>query len=199
MLSSDNVTLTVSGSFNHRFSLNNTKVSVGNAQWNTQMMTWIERNSLVVGQIATDYNDIFAGAILGAQTYRADLVLSSNLNSSRNIFNGSVIVSAGVTWLNNQTHEENTIIAQYTEETNQTSTVLIHNNVTNTWTTIDLFQGHVYALATFGNWLYVGGQFSSAQVANQSVSLAIYDLNNNTNIHIQGVTGTIKTRRFYHG
>ncbi|KAI7880797.1 cortical protein marker for cell polarity-domain-containing protein [Mucor mucedo] len=190
LLSSDNTTLTVSGPFNHRLSINNTKMSVGNAQWNTKLLSWTERSSLVVGEVAIDYQNILAGAILGAQTYRADLVLSSSLNSSRHIFNDSVTVSAGVTWLNNQTYEEHTVIAQYTEEMNETSTVLSYSNVTNAWTTIDVFQGRVYSLATFGTWLYVGGQFSSE--ATQSISLAIYDLvSNNTNIRIHGVTGTV--------
>lgn len=166
-------------------------MSVGNAQWDIKSTSWIERSSLIVGEIATEYQNILAGAILGAQTYRADLVLSNSLNSSRHVFNDSVTVSAGVTWSNNLTYEGYTIIAQYTEEKNETSTVLIYSNVTNVWTTIDVFQGRIYSLATFGTWLYVGGQFSSE--ANQSTSLAIYDLvRNNTNIRIHGVTGKLE-------
>jgi hypothetical protein len=197
LLSSDNLTLTVSGFFNHRnLSPNISKVSFGNAQWNIKSRSWVERSSLVVGQITTDNQNILAGAILGAQTYRADLVVSDNLNSSRSIFNNSVLISAGVTWLNNKTGESNTIIAQVTV-LNQTM-VSVCNNVTGLWSTIDLFQGHVYSLATFGNWLYVGGQFSPTKQGNQSASLAIYDLsNNNTNIRIHGVSGQNKKLLHY--
>jgi hypothetical protein len=197
LLSPDNSTLTVSGQFTYRYlSLNNPKLSIGNAQWNLFNNTWIERSSLIVGQIITDDNDgnLIAGNILGAQTYRADLVISSNLNSSRSIFNNSVTISAGVTWINNVTNEPTTIIAGYSNDDdkalNTTLTVVsIYDNKTGQWSTIDYFQGNVYSLATIQNWLYVGGQFTPIQGRNQSASLAIYDLSNNiTNIGVHSVT-----------
>lgn len=197
LLSPDSAKLTVSGQFSYRYlSPNNPKHSIGNAIWYIPNNTWVERSSLVVGQITVDdleTTNLLAGNILGAQTYRADLVISSNLNASRSIFNNSITVSAGVTWINNNTNEANTIIAAYQNENFTSNTtwtlVSIYDNKTDQWRLIDYFQGNVYTLATFQNWLYVGGQFSPIQERNQSASLAIYDLlNNYTNIGVQNVT-----------
>lgn len=148
----------------------------------------------MVGQITTDDQSLFAGSIVGAQTYRADLVVSSNLNSSRFIFNHSTIVTAGITWFNNKTSEVATIIAgHHGGESNVTLTgVAIYYNKTGQLVSIDQFRGYVYSLATFEDKLYVGGQFLPINGRNQSASLAIYDLkNNNSNVAVHGVTGDV--------
>ncbi|GAA5809418.1 hypothetical protein MFLAVUS_002826 [Mucor flavus] len=192
IISPDNTTLTVSGHFNRRHhSANISKVSIGNAQWDIRTQEWTERSSLMVGQITTDDQSLFAGSIVGARTYRADLVVSSNLNSSRFIFDHSTIVTAGITWLNNKTSEVATIIAgHHGDESNVTLTgVAIYYNKTGQLVSIDQFRGYVYSLATFEDKLYVGGQFLPINGRNQSASLAIYDLkNNNSYVAVHGVT-----------
>lgn len=190
LVSSDNSTLTISGPFTRRFELlNQPKISMGNALWSLNNNSWIERSSLIVGQIIFDDDQTYyAGSILGAQTYRTDLVTSSYLPSSRFIFNQSEIITAGVTWINNKTNEPITIIA--TSNNTNSSVVSMYSNGTKSWIDIDSYGGKVLSLATFGNWLYVGGQFTPTQGKNQSASLAIYDLsNNNAIIGVHGVFG----------
>ena len=193
LLSTDNSTLTVSGQFNNRFNTPELfKPSTGNAVWSTINNTWIERSSLIVGQITTDEKGYFAGAIVGAQTYRADLVTSSDLANSRFIFNSSGIITAGVTWINNSTNEASTIVAS--SSASNKSVVSIYNNKANQWTNIDDFQGHINALATFQQWLFVGGQFTPQR--NQSASLSIYDMSkNNSIVGVHSVTGNFLFER----
>ncbi|KAG1082897.1 hypothetical protein G6F42_022406 [Rhizopus arrhizus] len=77
ILSPNNDTLTVSGSFRYRLTPNPT-LSIGNAVWDMNKTSWVERASLVVGTMAADVTSqqrYLAGALLGAQTYRADLPL----------------------------------------------------------------------------------------------------------------------------
>ena len=76
----------------------------------------------------------------------------------------------------------------------------MYHKDTQHWIDIDSFQGQVLSLATFKNWLYVGGQFTPSK--NQSASLAIYDLsNNNVIVGVHGVFGNIvflkKTHSIY--
>lgn len=130
----------------------------------------------------------FAGALLGAQTYRADLVTSNNLTTSSVVLNQSSIITAGVTWINNQTRPFTTvtIIAAYNQNT---TTVSMYSN--KIWTLIDVFNGKVNTLAAFQNKLFVGGQFPSMQ--NRSASLAMYDLaSNNRMVTVSGALGKIK-------
>lgn len=130
----------------------------------------------------------FAGALLGAQTYRADLVTSNNLTASSVVLNQSSIITAGVTWMNNQTRPFTpvTIIAAYNQNT---TTVRMYSK--KIWTLIDVFNGKVNTLAAFQNKLFVGGQFPSMQ--NQSASLAMYDLaSNNSMITVSGALGKVK-------
>ncbi|OAD00485.1 hypothetical protein MUCCIDRAFT_113967 [Mucor lusitanicus CBS 277.49] len=180
IMSPNNATLTVSGSFTYRFTPD-PKVSVGNAVWDINTKSWIERESLLVGSMVTDITQqqqrYIAGALLGAQTYRADLVTSNHLSSTSSIVlnQSSSIVTAGVTWMSNQTRPLTpvTIIAAYNQQ-NATTTVSMYNN--RAWTQIDVFQGQVKSLAAFENKLLVGGQFQPTQ--NRSASLAMYDLGN---------------------
>lgn len=130
----------------------------------------------------------FAGALLGAQTYRADLVTSNNLTTSSVVLNQSSITTAGVTWINNQTRPFTTvtIIAAYNQNT---TTVSMYSN--KIWTLIDVFNGKVNTLAAFQNKLFVGGQFPSTQ--NRSASLAMYDLSsNNRMVTVSGALGKVK-------
>lgn len=130
----------------------------------------------------------FAGALLGAQTYRADLVTSNNLTTSSVVLNQSSIITAGVTWINNQTRPFTTvtIIAAYNQNT---TTISMYSN--KIWTLIDVFNGKVNTLAAFQNKLFVGGQFPSMQ--NRSASLAMYDLaSNNRMVTVSGALGKVK-------
>ncbi|KAK4521177.1 uncharacterized protein ATC70_013122 [Mucor velutinosus] len=178
ILSPTNDTLTVSGAFTYRFAPD-PKVSIGNAAWDINTKSWIERESLLVGSIATDVTHqqqrYFAGALLGAQTYRADLVTSNHLGSASSVVlnQSSSIITAGVTWMNNQTRPFTpvAIVAAYNQQ-NTTTAVSMYNN--KAWTLIDVFQGQVNSLAAFENRLLVGGQFQSTQ--NRSASLAMYSL-----------------------
>jgi hypothetical protein len=164
------------------------KLSIGNALWDINKKSWIERESLIVGNIAADVTKqqrYFAGALLGAQTYRADLVTSNNFTTSSVVLNQSSVITAGVTWINNQTRPFTsvTIIAAYNQNT---TTVSMYSK--KAWTLIDVFNGKVNTLAAFQNKLFVGGQFSSMQ--NRSASLAMYDLtSNNKMITVSGALG----------
>ncbi|CEP11286.1 hypothetical protein [Parasitella parasitica] len=179
ILSTNNDTLSVSGSFRYRLSPE-PKLSIGNALWDISKQAWIERKSLIVGTIAADVTKeqrYFAGTLLGAQTYRADLVTSNNLTASSVVLNQSSIITAGVTWMNNQTRPFTpvTIIAAYS---NNTTTVSMYKH--QSWTLIDTFNGKVNTLAAFENKLFVGGQFPPIQ--NRSASLAMYDLTGNNRL-----------------
>ncbi|KAI8642326.1 cortical protein marker for cell polarity-domain-containing protein [Parasitella parasitica] len=184
ILSTNNDTLTVSGSFRHKLTPD-PRLSIGNALWGINKQSWIERESLIVGNIAADVvkeQRYFAGTLLGAQTYRADLVTSSNLTASSVVLNQSSIITAGVTWMNNQTRPFTpvTIIAAYS---NNNTTVYMYNNTA--WTLIDVFNGKVNTLAAFENKLFVGGQFPSMK--SRSASLAMYNLaDNNRLITVSG-------------
>ncbi|KAL7326618.1 hypothetical protein PS15p_208924 [Mucor circinelloides] len=178
ILSPNNDTLTVSGSFKYRLTPDPT-LSIGNAVWDMNKASWIERASLVVGTMAADVTNqqrYLAGALLGAQTYRADLVTSNNLSASLVVLNqSSAIMTAGVTWMNNQTRPFTSVtIVAAQDPQNATTTVSMYMN--KAWTVIDVFQGQVNSLAAFDNKLLVGGQFQPTQ--NRSASLAMYDLAN---------------------
>lgn len=209
IMSNDNATITVSGLFNRKYtSSNESNPSVGNALWSTSNDSWIERSSFIVGQISAiinnDQQKFYAGSIMGAQTYRADLVTSSNLDASRFTFNNAEVITAGVTWINNATNDAVTIISRTNATTTNTSLVSMYSKSSKAWVDIDSFQGQVYTLATFNNWLYVGGQFTPQTAKNQSSSLAIYDLaSNNRAIGVQSVLdnnnnpGTVKVIKIH--
>lgn len=201
LVSNDNATVTVSGFFNRSYtSSNESKPSVGNALWSVTNNTWIERSSFIVGQISAlinnDQQTFYAGSIFGAQTYRADLATSSSLDTSRFIFNNTAVITAGVTWINNMTGEAVTIISRTNTTASNSSLVSLYSKSTKNWIDIDSFQGQVYTLATFNNWLYVGGQFAPVTGKNQSASLAIYDLSkNNHAVGVQSVLGIKRMMR----
>ncbi|KAL9548227.1 hypothetical protein MBANPS3_005789 [Mucor bainieri] len=205
ILSPNNETLTVSGSFRYRFTPD-PKLSMGNAVWDINKKSWIERESFIVGSMTTDITQqqqrYVAGALLGAQTYRADLVTSNHLSTASSVvLNQSSVITAGVTWMNNQTNPRTpvTIIAAYNRQ-NTTTTVSMYDN--RVWTLVDVFQGQVKSLAAFENKLLVGGQFQPTQ--NRSASLAMYDLGNQNKIlplggplDTNGNPGTVNTIKIH--
>ncbi|KAI8985137.1 cortical protein marker for cell polarity-domain-containing protein [Pilobolus umbonatus] len=201
----DGSLLTLSGLFHNRYIDNSTLTnSRGNSQWSILDQTWKERPSFLVGEIeldeyVTETKRIIAGKILGAQTYRADMIspldnpyLLDNSFYTVNHVN-TTIITAGVLWecnensINcNQTH---TIVAGHfqNDPSMNISTVAIINN--NHKTVITELKGEVYSLAIYENLLFVGGHFEASEGQSLSASLAVYDLNDSyRNIRIQGVS-----------
>ncbi|KAI8885682.1 hypothetical protein K501DRAFT_322254 [Backusella circina FSU 941] len=194
IISPDNTTLTVSGAFRNRYSSISPILSIGNALWNVTNGRWDERNSLLVGSIVTDHSvnnsmRLYCGNILGAQSYRTDVVVSSQL-SSRTLLSTSEpsSVSAGVYWNDTLNNATVPIIARrvFNNSASEFTAVTLLKN--GTWEDIGSFDGHIYSLTVFKNWLYIGGQFRSISGGNNSISLTIYDLENKTTVSVSPVT-----------
>jgi hypothetical protein len=174
-----NNTLTVAGSFYHRLSSSSQQSSLGNALYDISTQSWIERPSLLIGDIVSSVTAaspyLIAGSLRGAQSHRANAMIPNH----RFVSFDDQIITAGVIWTQSK-QSSLAIVAGYAPSTKIT-TVYIQQS--SEWRAIDTFQGQVYSLATLDNRLYVGGHYTNAQ----SPSLTVYDLLSGTKV--EGIGG----------
>lgn len=168
----------MAGAFHHRISPLSQQLSIGNALYDTITKSWIERPSLLVGDIvySTEHGPsrFIAGALQGAQTHRANVMTTYH---SFDVLSDE-LVTAGVTWTDNNVSRA--IVAGYTPSFNTTH---VYMQESNGWRMLGTLQGQVYSLATFDNRLYVGGHYAHTQ----SPSLTVYDLL--SGVEVEGISG----------